>query len=265
MQVLSDETCRALAGRGDQHPPLVPAELQGRAALPPGLRPRREAGRRDRALRHRRPRRGPDHRAGRDARRPRLRRRRSSPPPAATSRARCSPAPSAGTPSRACCSTAQDRRLPLTARSGRAGRSSLPMPGDATSASPCRDPVERQPDRRDTDLAGTSAGSARPESVAELGAAADDVLLQLLADGVVERRRHVLLELLLVDLRRPGRWCRGRRCASSARSCPRRTASAGRSRCGSAPWCASRRGSGRRGRPPRARRTRASPRRSPAA
>ena len=40
-------------GQGDQHPPLVPAELQGRPALPPGLRPRREAGRRHRALRDR--------------------------------------------------------------------------------------------------------------------------------------------------------------------------------------------------------------------
>ena len=57
-------------GPGDQHPPLVPAELQGRQALPPGLRPRGEADRRDRALRDRRPRRGPDHRAGRDPRRP---------------------------------------------------------------------------------------------------------------------------------------------------------------------------------------------------
>ena len=37
--------------QGDQHPPLVPAQLQGRPALPPGVRPRREAGRRDRALR----------------------------------------------------------------------------------------------------------------------------------------------------------------------------------------------------------------------
>ena len=36
MQVLSDETCRRAGGPGDQHPPLVPAELQGRPALPPG-------------------------------------------------------------------------------------------------------------------------------------------------------------------------------------------------------------------------------------
>ncbi len=40
MQVLSDDVCRRLSGPGDQHPPLVPAELQGRPALPPGLRPR---------------------------------------------------------------------------------------------------------------------------------------------------------------------------------------------------------------------------------
>ncbi len=70
----SPTTCaKRLVGPRDQHPPLVPAELQGRQALPPGLRPRGEAGRRDRPLRHRRPRRGPDHRAGRDARRPLLR------------------------------------------------------------------------------------------------------------------------------------------------------------------------------------------------
>ena len=71
MQVLSDDLCQRLERPGDQHPPLVPAELQGRQALPRGLRPRRQAGRRDRALRHRRPRRGPDHRAGRHPRRPR--------------------------------------------------------------------------------------------------------------------------------------------------------------------------------------------------
>ena len=40
---------RPLAGPGDQHPPLLPAELQGRPALPPGPRPRREADRRHRA------------------------------------------------------------------------------------------------------------------------------------------------------------------------------------------------------------------------
>ena len=39
-----------------QHPPFIPARLQGRQALPPGLRPRREADRRDGALRDPRPR-----------------------------------------------------------------------------------------------------------------------------------------------------------------------------------------------------------------
>ena len=61
----------ASLGPGDQHPPLVPAQLQGRTALPPGLRARREADRGHRPLRHRRPRRGADHRAGRHPRRPR--------------------------------------------------------------------------------------------------------------------------------------------------------------------------------------------------
>ena len=121
MQVLSDDTCRGAVGPGDQHPPLVPAELQGRAALPPGLRPRRQADRRHRALRDRGPRRGSDHRAGRGARRPRLRRRRTSSPPAATSRARCSPAPSAGTPSPGCCST-------VTRPSSSADRPGPPLP-----------------------------------------------------------------------------------------------------------------------------------------
>src|SRR4051794_40635963 len=36
---------------GDQHPPLVPARVQGREALPPGLRPRRQARGGDGALR----------------------------------------------------------------------------------------------------------------------------------------------------------------------------------------------------------------------
>ena len=53
-----------------QHPPLVPPGLQGREPLPAGARPRREAHRRDGALRHERPRRGPDHRAERRAGRP---------------------------------------------------------------------------------------------------------------------------------------------------------------------------------------------------
>ena len=56
MQVLSDELCHAAGRPGDQHPPLVPARLQGRQALPPGLRARREDGRRHGPLRDRRPR-----------------------------------------------------------------------------------------------------------------------------------------------------------------------------------------------------------------
>ncbi|CAA9285787.1 MAG: Formyltetrahydrofolate deformylase, partial [uncultured Friedmanniella sp.] len=60
----ADRADQPRAGRsGDQHPPLVPAQLQGREALPPGARPRYEADRRDRPLRQRRPRRGPHHRA----------------------------------------------------------------------------------------------------------------------------------------------------------------------------------------------------------
>ena len=106
---------------GDQHPPLVPAELQGRQALPPGLRPRREAGRRDRALRHRRPRRGPDHRAGRHPRRPHARAPTSWSPPAATSRRRCSPAPCAGTPRPGSCSTAAGRSSSADTESAQRG------------------------------------------------------------------------------------------------------------------------------------------------
>ena len=53
----------------DQHPPQLPAELQGRQALPSGPCARREDHRRHRPLRHQRPRRGADHRAGGGARR----------------------------------------------------------------------------------------------------------------------------------------------------------------------------------------------------
>ena len=54
MQILSGDVCKRAGGPDDQHPPLLPAELQGRQALPPGARARRQAGRRDRALRDRR-------------------------------------------------------------------------------------------------------------------------------------------------------------------------------------------------------------------
>ena len=68
MQVLSPETCRALSRAHHQHPPLVPAGLQGRQALPRGARARRETDRRHGALRDARSRRRPDHRADRRAR-----------------------------------------------------------------------------------------------------------------------------------------------------------------------------------------------------
>ena len=71
MQILSAHAVRAARRAHHQHPPLVPAELQGRQAVSPGARPRREADRRDRALRDGRSRRRPDHRAGRRARRSR--------------------------------------------------------------------------------------------------------------------------------------------------------------------------------------------------
>ncbi len=57
-------TVRAALRHGHQHPPFLPARLQGRQALPPGACARREADRRHGALRDPRPRRGPDHRAG---------------------------------------------------------------------------------------------------------------------------------------------------------------------------------------------------------
>ncbi|GEM_PF-6819033 len=64
---------RAATRPGHQHPPLVPARRSGRRALPAGVRPRGDTQRRHRPLRHRRPRRGPDHRAGRSAGAPRRR------------------------------------------------------------------------------------------------------------------------------------------------------------------------------------------------
>ena len=71
MQILSDSLCEALAGRAiNIHHSFLPG-FKGGQALPPGPRPRGEADRCVRALRHRRPRRGTDHRAGRRARHPR--------------------------------------------------------------------------------------------------------------------------------------------------------------------------------------------------
>ena len=40
MQVLSDDLARPARRQGHQHPPLLPAQLQGRQAVPPGLRAR---------------------------------------------------------------------------------------------------------------------------------------------------------------------------------------------------------------------------------
>jgi hypothetical protein len=57
----------APCGAHHQHPPLVPAGVHGQQAVSPGAQPRREADRRDGALRHDRPRRRPDHRPGRRA------------------------------------------------------------------------------------------------------------------------------------------------------------------------------------------------------
>ena len=72
MQVLSDGLVDPAHRSGDQHPPLLLAWLQGRSPLPSGVRPRRQDGRSDRALRDARARRGPDHRAGGDPGRPQL-------------------------------------------------------------------------------------------------------------------------------------------------------------------------------------------------
>ena len=53
MQVLSPELCARFRGTDHQHPPLLPARVQGREAVSPGPRSRREDHRRDGALRHR--------------------------------------------------------------------------------------------------------------------------------------------------------------------------------------------------------------------
>jgi formyltetrahydrofolate deformylase len=61
---------RAAEGPRDQHPPQLPARLQGRPPLPPGAPPRRQADRRHRTLRDGGSGRRPDHRTGRRAGRP---------------------------------------------------------------------------------------------------------------------------------------------------------------------------------------------------
>jgi formyltetrahydrofolate deformylase len=70
MQILSAEFCQRAGRPRHQHPPQLPAQLQGRAALLPGACARRQADRRHRALRDRRPGRRPHHRTGRAARGP---------------------------------------------------------------------------------------------------------------------------------------------------------------------------------------------------
>ena len=105
------------------------------------------------------------------------------------------------------------------------------------------------------------AGSQSPSSVAP----AVDVVLELLADGVVERRLLVLVECLLIDRGRPGGGVE-RSLAGPALEVHRgREERAGRSSPGSGSSCARRRGSGRHGRPRDGRRRRARPRRSRAA
>ena len=77
MQILSPELCTRARGSDHQHPPLVPARVQGREPVQAGARARREADRRHRPFRHERPRRGADHRAERGAGRPLAQRRRA--------------------------------------------------------------------------------------------------------------------------------------------------------------------------------------------
>ena len=70
MQILSDDLCRALAGRViNIHHSFLPS-FKGARPYAQAHDRGRQAHRRHRALRHGRPRRGPDHRAGRRARRP---------------------------------------------------------------------------------------------------------------------------------------------------------------------------------------------------
>ena len=103
MQVLSDDLCTELSGWPSTSTTRSCRASRARA-LPPGVRPRREAGRGDGALRDGRPRRGPDHRAGRHPRGPQLQPGAWS-PPAGTWKRRCCRGRSGGTRSRGCCST----------------------------------------------------------------------------------------------------------------------------------------------------------------
>ena len=71
MQIIPPSMCAAPSGRHHQHPPLVPALLRRSSPVPAGVRPRRQADRRHLSLRDGGSGRGPDHRAGHPAHRPR--------------------------------------------------------------------------------------------------------------------------------------------------------------------------------------------------
>ena len=118
MQILSDECRRWRAGASTS----TTRSCRGSRArgLPAGPRARREADRRDGALRHGRPRRGADHRAGRRARRPLAGTSRTSSRSGATSsavpwRARCV-APGAPGPARRAPAVRAPLSLPETLR-----------------------------------------------------------------------------------------------------------------------------------------------------
>ena len=115
---------------GHQHPPLVPAQLQGRQALSPGARAGRQDHRRHRALRDAGPRRRPDHRAGGGSGSTTPSTPTPSPPSGATPRRWRCPGPSGGTASTASCATAPapHRRLPLIDRRSTEEQEHEPQP-----------------------------------------------------------------------------------------------------------------------------------------
>jgi predicted amino acid-binding ACT domain protein len=75
MQILSPTVVERFLVSHHQHPSLVPSRVRRREPVSPGLRQGRQADRRDQPLRHRGPRPGTDHRAGRDPVLPRRQRR----------------------------------------------------------------------------------------------------------------------------------------------------------------------------------------------
>ena len=91
MRVLPAMARRAVAQPDDQHPPLVPAVVRGRAPVPASARTGRQGDRCDRPLRDARTRRGSDHRPAGTAGLPPRRSRRASNGEAATSKPSCSP------------------------------------------------------------------------------------------------------------------------------------------------------------------------------